>query len=195
MVLFSDAVVAIAITLLVLPLVEVVTESKNDGLTALEVVTEHKPQIFSFLLSFVVIANFWLGHHRVFEHVRAYTSAMMRLNLLWLLTIVILPFPTEIVGVYKSDRFTAGFYTGTILALSLCQSALTWLIHGHKEIENPDNPVRSRELAGSLGLTGLTLVAFILAAFVPGVGFYALLLLLLSPITLRVWDRLPQNVS
>ena len=116
-------------------------------------------------------------------------------DLLWLLTIVILPFPTEIVGVYKSDRFTAGFYTGTILALSLCQSALAWLIHGHKEIENPDNPVRSRELAGSLGLTGLTLVAFILAAFVPGVGFYALLLLLLSPITLRVWDRLPQKVS
>ena len=195
LILFTDAVVAIAVTLLVLPLVEVVTESKNDGLDALEVITEHRPQIFSFLLSFVVIANFWLGHHRVFEHVRAYTSAMMRLNLLWLLTIVILPFPTEIVGVYKSDRFTAGFYTGTILALSLCQSALTWLIHGHKEIENPDNPVRSRELAGSLGLTGLTLVAFILAAFVPGVGFYALLLLLLSPITLRVWDRLPQNVS
>ncbi len=53
-------------------------------------VTEHKPEIYSFLLSFVVIANFWLGHHRVFEHVRAYTPNMMRLNLLWLLAIVIL---------------------------------------------------------------------------------------------------------
>ncbi|GAA1692738.1 TMEM175 family protein [Kribbella yunnanensis] len=188
MVLFTDAVVAIALTLLILPLVEVVTESRTEGLTALEVVTEHKPEIYSFLLSFAVIANFWLGHHRVFEHVRAYTPRLIRLNLIWLLAIVILPFPTEIVGTFESSRFTAGFYSGTILALSLSQTALTWLIRGHREIENPDNPVSRRELETSLVLTGLTLLAFVLAAFVPGVRFYALLLLLLSPVIMRVGD-------
>ncbi|WP_165952572.1 TMEM175 family protein [Kribbella albertanoniae] len=188
LVLFTDAVVAIALTLLVLPLVEVVTESKAENLTALEVVTEHKPEIYSFLLSFVVIANFWLGHHRVFEHVRAYTANMMRLNLLWLLAIVILPFPTEIVGTFESSQFTAGFYSGTILALSLTQTALTWMIRGHQEIENPDDPVSRRELDNSLVLTGLTLLAFLLATFVPGVRFYALLLLLLSPFVMRAWD-------
>jgi uncharacterized membrane protein len=187
LVLFTDAVVAIAITLLILPLVDVVKESKAEDFTAVEVITKHRPEISTFLLSFVVIANFWLGHHRVFEHVRAYTSWMMRLNLLWLLTIVFLPFPTEITGAYDSDRFTAGLYTGTILALSLCQSALTWMIHGHQELEDPDNPISTRELTGSFVLTGLTLVAFLLAAFVPGVGFYALLLLLLSPALMRVW--------
>ena len=189
MVLFTDAVVAIAVTLLILPLVEVVAESQQKGIDAVGVITEHKPQISSFLLSFVVISNFWLGHHRVFGHVRAYTPGMMRLNLLWLLTIVVLPFPTEIIGAYESSRFTAGFYTGTILALSICQSALTWMIRGHQEIEDPDNPVSSRELTGSLVMTGLTVVAFLLAAFVPGVNFWALLLLLLSPITIRLWDR------
>jgi hypothetical protein len=66
------------------------------------------------------------------------------------------------------------------------------MVRGHQELEDPDNPVSSRELAGSLVMTGLTLVAFLLAAFVPGVHFYALLLLLLSPIVLRVWARLPQ---
>ncbi|MFC9691919.1 TMEM175 family protein [Kribbella sp. NPDC056951] len=188
LVLFTDAVVAIALTLLILPLVEVVTESRTEGLTALEVVTEHKPEIYSFLLSFAVIANFWLGHHRVFEHVRAYTPRLIRLNLIWLLAIVILPFPTEIVGTFESSRFTAGFYSGTILALSLSQTALTWLIRGHREIENPDNPVSRRELENSFVLTGLTLLAFVLAAFVPGVRFYALLLLLLSPVIMRVGD-------
>lgn len=188
LVLFTDAVVAIAITLLILPLVEVVTESKADGLDAPEVITEHWPQLFSFLLSFVVIANFWLGHHRVFEHVRAYTSPMMRLNLAWLLTIVFLPFPTEIVGTYESDRFTAGLYTGTILVLSICQSALVWMIRGHAELENPDDPVGTRELVGSLGLTGLTLIAFLLVILVPGVKFYALLLLILAPVVMRGWD-------
>jgi uncharacterized membrane protein len=195
LVLFTDAVVAIALTLLVLPLVEVVTETKAEGHGALEVITHHKPEIYSFLLSFVVIANFWLGHHRVFEHVRAYTSGMIRLNLVWLLMIVVLPFPTEIVGSFESSQFTAGFYSGTILALSTSQTALTWMIKGHSEIENPDDPVTSRELENSFVLTGLTLLAFILAAFVPGVGFYALLLLLLSPLLMRGSDLLRHRSS
>lgn len=187
LVLFTDAVVAIAITLLVLPLVDLVPEVKADGGDAVSVISEHRQEIFTFLLSFVVIASFWLGHHRVFEHVRAYTPAMMRLNLLWLLTIVVLPFPTEIVGAFDSDRFTAGLYTGTILALSICQTALTWLVHSHPELEKPDNPVGQRELTSSLLLTGLTVVAFLLASLVPGVHFYAMFLLLLSPILMRVW--------
>jgi uncharacterized membrane protein len=189
LVLFTDAVVAIAITLLVLPLVDLVPEVKAEGGDAVSVISDHRQELFTFLLSFVVIANFWLGHHRVFEHVRSYTTAIMRLNLLWLLTIVVLPFPTEIIGAFRSDRFTAGVYIGTILALSICQSAITWMIRGHKELEKPDYPVSQGELAGSLLLTGLTVVAFVLAAFVPGVNFYALLLLLLSPIVMRVWRR------
>jgi uncharacterized membrane protein len=186
LVLFSDAVVAIAITLLVLPLVELVPEAQDKHLAAVDVITEHKPQIFSFLLSFVVISSFWLGHHRLFEHVRAYNSTIMRLNLLWLLAIVVLPFPTEITGAYDSSQFTAGLYSGTILVLSICQSALTWLVRNHIELENPDNPVSNREPIGTLLLTGLTFVAFILAAFVPGVHFYALLTLLLSPVVMRI---------
>jgi uncharacterized membrane protein len=189
MVLFSDAVVAIAITLLVLPLVDLVPEVKAEGGDAVSVIQDHHQEISTFLLSFVVIASFWLGHHRVFEHVRAYTTGMMRLNLLWLLTIVVLPFPTEIIGAFDSSQFTAGLYTGTILALSICQSGLTWMVRGHEELENPENPVGKTELTASLVLTGLTAVAFILAAFVPGVRFYALLLLLLSPVLMRIWKR------
>jgi uncharacterized membrane protein len=187
LVLFTDAVVAIAITLLVLPLVDLVPEVQADGGDAVSVISEHWQEIFTFLLSFVVIANFWLGHHRVFEHVRAYTPSMLRLNLIWLLTIVVLPFPTEIIGAFDSSRFTAGLYTGTILALSISQSALTWMVSGHEVLEKPDNPVSKQELVGSLLLTGLTLVAFLLASLVPGVNFYALLLLVLSPILMRLW--------
>ncbi|WP_238161812.1 TMEM175 family protein [Kribbella antibiotica] len=195
LVLFTDAVVAIAVTLLVLPLVEVVTESRAEGLTALEVITDHRAQIYSFLLSFVVISSFWLNHHRVFEHVRAYTPLLIRINLLWLLAIVLLPFPTEIVGSYPSTQFTAGIYTGTILALSACQTAMTWLIQGHPQLENAEDPISRRELNNSFLLTGLTLIAFLLAAFVPGITFYAMLLLLLSPVLMRIWDRLGKRAS
>jgi uncharacterized membrane protein len=186
LVLFTDAVVAIAVTLLILPLVELVPEARDSNLAPLGIITEHKSEISSFLLSFVVITSFWYGHHRLFDHVRSYTSAIMRLNSLWLLTIVFLPFPTEIVGAYDSSRFTAGLYTGTILLLSACQTGLTWLVKGHATLENPDDPVSAAEFRSDYLLTGLTLVAFVLAAFVPGVGFYALLLLLLSPLYGRV---------
>ncbi|GAA1152215.1 TMEM175 family protein [Kribbella jejuensis] len=185
--LFTDAVVAIAITLLVLPLVDLVPEVKSHGGDAASVITEHRQEIFTFLLSFVVIANFWLGHHRIFEHVRFYTPGLMRLNLLWLLTIVVLPFTTEIIGAFDSDRFVAGLYIGTILVLSICQSGLAVMVRGHRELEAPDNPVSQRELVGSLVLTGFTLVAFLLGSLVPGVNFYAMLLLLLPSMVMRVW--------
>jgi uncharacterized membrane protein len=187
LVLFTDAVVAIAITLLVLPLVDLVPEVKSHGGDAASVITEHRQEIFTFLLSFVVIANFWMGHHRIFEHVRVYTTAIIRLNLIWLLGIVVLPFTTEIIGAFDTNRFVAGLYIGTILVLSICQTALALLVRGHKELETPDNPVSHSELVGSMVLTGFTLAAFLLGSLASGVGFYAMLLLLLPPALMRVW--------
>jgi uncharacterized membrane protein len=137
-----------------------------------------------------VIARFWLTHHQMFEHVRAYNNWLIQLNLGWLLTVVILPFPTEIIGTYESDRFTAGFYVGTILALSIFQTALTLLIRNHPELERPDNPVTERGLIGSLATTGLFVVAFVLAALVPGVNFYALFVLFLTPLVVRLIVRI-----
>jgi uncharacterized membrane protein len=189
LVLFTDAVVAIAVTLLILPLVDAVTETRAENLDAVHVITDHKTQIYTFLLSFVVIARFWLTHHRVFEHVKAYNSRLIQLNLVWLLCIVILPFPTDIVGNYPSDRFTAGLYIGTILVLSLCQTALTLLIRDHKELERDDNAVTQQEVFGSVVFSALGVVAFLLAALVPGVNFYALFVLFLAPLSARVWSK------
>lgn len=183
--LFTDAVVAIAVTLLILPLVEVVTESKSEGLTAVEVVTEHQVQIWTFLLSFVVIARFWMVHHRVFEHVRQYTTRLLQLNLVWLLAIVFLPFPTEIIGTYESGAFVAGFYIGNILLLSLCQTGLVLVIRNHAEIENPDNPVTRHLVVNSVVTSGLFALALLLA-LIPGVRFYALFALFLTPAISRL---------
>jgi uncharacterized membrane protein len=190
LVLFTDAVVAIAVTLLILPLVEVVTEvakaqtavnGANVGATdAFAVITENKSAIFSFLLSFVVIARFWLVHHGVFEHVKAYNGALVQLNMLWLLCIVVLPFPSEILGQFNSNTFMGSFYCGTLVVLALTQTALTLLVHGHKELEADDNPITDREIVGSLSFAACAVVAFLLATFVPGVRLYGLLALIPS---------------
>ncbi|WP_425956916.1 TMEM175 family protein [Xylanimonas sp. McL0601] len=182
LVLFTDAVTAIAVTLLILPLVDVVGESRAEGLTAVQVVTEHTSQIWTFLLSFVVIARFWLVHHRLFTHVRAYSTTLMWLNFGWLLVVVVLPFPTEIIGAYPSGRFTSGLYIATILVLALFQTALAFAIHRDPAVENADDPVTQRELRASVVASGLFAVAFLLAVLIPGVDFYALFVVFLAPV-------------
>jgi TMEM175 potassium channel family protein len=173
---FTDAVVAIAITVLVLPLVDAVGEAAAARQSAVEVITENVDQIFSFLLSFVVIARLWTAHHRLFDGVAVVTGRVVGVNMLWALTIVVLPFPTEMAGGYGDDRFAVGLYIGTILASSACLTALAVAIH-------------SRLVGGAGTMTVMLAVAFLVAVVVPGVGYWALLLLFLSPLLERLWRR------
>jgi len=186
LVLFTDAVVAIAITLLVLPLVDIVSESAAEHHTSMEVITEHRPQIFSFLLSFAVIALYWLTHHRIFENVKAYSRSLTLWNLLWLLTIVVLPFPTEMVGLFSDDVFTTLFYIGTILVSSVCLGAMTLIIHGDPEVGREPKGLTALTVISALASAALLVVAFLLSWLVPAVSYYSLLLLLLNPVIDRV---------
>jgi uncharacterized membrane protein len=173
---FTDAVIAIAITLLVLPLVDAVGDAVDARRSATEVVTDNISQFFSFLLSFAVIARLWTAHHRLFDGVATAPGRVVGLNLLWLLTIVVLPFPTEMVGGYGEDRFTVVLYIGTILASSACLTALSVAARG-------------RLVAGALGVTATLAVAFLLVVLVPAVGYASLLLLLVAPLVQRLWGR------
>ncbi len=114
LILFSDAVFAIAITLLVIDLKipkpsEPVTEVKliNAFLRLL-------PQIIGFLLSFFLIGLYWTIHHRLFGFVIAYTQRLLWLNLLFLLGIVLLPFTTAFYSEY-----TFNFLKTPIIVYSL----------------------------------------------------------------------------
>jgi uncharacterized membrane protein len=186
MVLFTDAVVAIAITLLILPLVEGVTEHKEH---ASELITENWPQLWSFVLSFAVISRLWLTHHRMFEHVRAYSRPLMAVNNLWLLTVVFLPFPTGMIGTYGTDHFTATFYVASVLASSMCQMVLTVIIFRTPDLQSDENPLRSTNVANAVSATGLLTVAVLLTALVPAVNYFSLFLLLLSSPVVALWKR------
>ncbi len=62
---FTDAVVAIAMTLLILPLLENVAEAGKAGLDTAEFLRDHGDEAFAFVLSFVIIARFWVSHERL----------------------------------------------------------------------------------------------------------------------------------
>jgi uncharacterized membrane protein len=89
---FSDAVVAIAITLLALDL------PVPEGLTnadVLHVMNQHSEAYIAFLISFAVISSHWHGHHRIFGYVTMLRGRLARWSMLWLLMIVITPFATR----------------------------------------------------------------------------------------------------
>ena len=128
---FSDAVIAIAITLLALDLgVPQVPES----LAAAELpsaLLELWPKFFSFLLSFWIIGFYWLAQHRLFQHVRAYDRGMLLINLLFLMWIVLMPFSSSLIGEYEHQQLPVIIYAVHNILTSL---TLTWLWrHASKE--------------------------------------------------------------
>jgi uncharacterized membrane protein len=93
---FSDAVFAIAITLLVIELT--VPEGELTGPQLTHELGRLGPKFFSFGLSFWVIGRFWIGHHLTFQYLRRWNLPMLWINLLLLVCIAFLPFPTAVLG-------------------------------------------------------------------------------------------------
>jgi uncharacterized membrane protein len=184
---FLDAVVAIAITLLVLPLVDVLAEvAPEDDLAG--VLAADAAQFGAFLLSFAVIARLWLVHHRLVEQVGAYDRTFVLVNLAWILTVVLLPFATQAVAVYGADRLAVAVYVGTITASSACLSALTVLVWRRGALRR--SGARPVHPAPALVTTGTFAVALLLGVLVPAVNYWGLFLLFLTgPIERRLTGR------
>lgn len=178
--LFTDAVVAIAITLLVLPLVDLVPDVVKEHGEAQEVITGHLDEVASFLLSFAVIARLWSVHHKVFGTVAYHRRSVTTWNLAWLLTIVVLPFPTEMIGAFGDDRFVSSFYVLNILGSVLCQLAMMLILRAHPELLTDSGQSLQRSLVSTLATVCCLVLALALGLFVPSLQYYSLLLLLLT---------------
>ena len=76
------------------------------------------PGFFVWVLSFMVIGMFWMGHHRLFDALRFHDDRVALLNLLALLAITFIPFPTSLVGDYSASRFATILYSCSLLVAS-----------------------------------------------------------------------------
>lgn len=127
---FTDGVFAIAITLLVLSL-EVPSDLQGSALNAFLI--DSWPQLFAYFLSFAVIGRFWLGHHHMFSLLHGFDRRLMALNLAYLSLIVLVPFPTELLGEYGGDTDAVVLYALVVGTAALLGSAMLRyaLSHGH----------------------------------------------------------------
>jgi uncharacterized membrane protein len=117
---FSDGVIAIAITLLVLQ-IEVPNARQGDLFDAL---VELWPSYVAFILSFVVIGIMWVSHHSMFERIANVDRELLFLNLLLLMGIAFLPFPTALLAGYAKDggqnaQFAAATYSATMMLIGI----------------------------------------------------------------------------
>jgi uncharacterized membrane protein len=166
----TDAVVAIAMTLLVLPLVELANEVDSHDLGRF--LREHWDVMLSFGVSFVVIYIFWAAHGTAFRRLAVAGAetppALRQLNLWWLLLIAFLPFPTAVVG-RDLNTASAPVYIGTMLVLSGLTTAMMVVVG---RVMGPSRRVRWAWLTTAVfGLC--TLLSLVNA----DLGLFALLLL------------------
>jgi uncharacterized membrane protein len=175
---FGDAVVAIAITLLILPLVDSASSIGNETLSTF--FHHNQTRLLAFALSFAVIGNFWWGHHQMFERVRAYNVVLVWGMFLWLLSIVFLPFPTELIGTISHATVAVhAIYIGTMLVAAVAALVQQWAIVRWPELqEKTDDDVVTIDSAAILvALMGLALAGTILF---PPLGLWPLVVLVLS---------------
>lgn len=120
MVYFSDAIFAIAITLLVLDLPR---PTDGEG-SARDLIVEALPEFFAYALSFVIIALNWLGHHRKFRVIKGHDGALLWINLGLLFLVAFVPFPTSLLAEYGSQVPAVVLYAFVVGALSMMQLAI-----------------------------------------------------------------------
>ena len=128
--LFSDAIFAFAITLLAidirviqLPQNLIASQLNNEIIGLL-------PKFISFILSFFIIGNYWISYHRTIYFIKRYDRGLISLNLLFLMFIVLVPFPNDLIGKYPANQSAVIVYA-VLLAATGISMCLLW-IHASK---------------------------------------------------------------
>lgn len=188
---FSDAVIAIAVTLLVLPLVEIPGEL-TPGESVGDILAEHGSQFGAFVLSFLVIWTFWDAHHQLMEYFRGYDGVLMRLHMVFLFTLITLPFSTQLLSSETDDQ-AVSIYIGTLLVSSLTLVAISLRGRRKTGLLHADRVEVQRWLSrpSSWYKPIVLFLALVVSWFWPEWGTLALLLLIFDGLVNRLiaWVR------
>lgn len=171
---FSDGVFAIAITLLVLTIAE---PSNYKDLA--HQLGSRWPSLAAFVVSFAVIGIMWLNHHSLFIHFERIDRGVFYLNMLLLLTITFLPYPTGVLGEALAKGHgakTAAVVYAVCMALNAWAWGAMWLYGSHnRRLLRASFPEQERRVATMMFTVGV--VMYTLAVGVAFWNAYAFLAL------------------
>lgn len=202
LILFSDAVFAIAITLLVIeikiPDKEFIRDHGGISDTALSLALGHLvPKFIGFLISFLLIGLYWSIHHRMFGFVTSYDRKLLFLNLLFLFFVALMPFSTGFYSEYagselfeKQLKVPMTFYVLNFFGMGLA-NYLMWRRIGNEKNKLAEPPIDPLVL--KLAYARALVVPFLFLLMLPVAYFvnvlFAVYIPMLIPVAIRIIKR------
>lgn len=164
---FSDGVFAVAITLLVLQFIPPEVQSGK----LLSALLRQWPQLVTYTASFLTVGVVWVNHHTIFRGLKEVDRTIQFINLVLLLTVVLVPYPTELLGRYlnsgQNGSVAAAFYALVMTVMSISFQALVAWALTHPNLLRPEvNVTRVRSVIPRFALGLVTYAASIVLAFV-----------------------------
>ncbi|HUA29200.1 MAG TPA: TMEM175 family protein [Streptosporangiaceae bacterium] len=190
----SDGVVAIALTLLVLQLHVPAIGTLSNANSPSELATQlgkDGDQLISYVISFYIIANFWLVHHRVFTQLAGQREDLAWLNFAFLFTITIMPFASDLIGQYGENPLAVTVFAMNLLLASLATQATLEL--GRRRglmVQHADLRARRAGRVRAVSSGAIILVSIAVAWVNTDIAKYLWLLIALVPrLAIFVLDR------
>jgi uncharacterized membrane protein len=175
-----DGIFAIAMTILVLG----ITPPKPDISQAQAVlagqIVDILPEIFIFIVSFLILAGFWLSHHRQFHFVRDIDSRLLWINIILLIAIVFIPFSTDVAGDYPEILIAVLLFHINIIIIGFIFSYQAHYILQSRKLCDPD--FNQKFLQGQ----------FYRSVLIPVIAFIAVIIAFVNPsVSLLVYLAIP----
>ena len=184
---FSDAVVAVAITVLALPLIDIA--GPKPGESVWPVLWDNADQISTFLFTFYVVAIMWLAHNRILNEMRAYDPFIFWINTTWLAAIVLLPWISALYGESDNRASVGVVYWGAMAAISLLGSLMGRHLRRNPLLIGRDSPVvgpgARRQALRGVAFAGYFLAIGVVSLFWPTVASW----MPVGIILLSIWFR------
>ena len=188
---FSDGVFAIAITLLALDL-RLPPLAERSSAALLQALAANAPRFLSFVLSFGVTGVFWLAHQRMFSLIARFDRGLALVNLLFLMSIAVMPFSMMLIGEYGELKGATAFYSASLVFTSVTSNLLWMYAARGRRLLDPQVSRADVRVTTARGV--VTLVMFVVSfgvAFVSVTG--ARIAWVLTVVAARLAERLARR--
>jgi uncharacterized membrane protein len=198
----TDGVVAIALTLLVLqlqvPVTAVLTKHPDSAEALWHALNPDVSEMTSYLVSFLVIAQFWMVHHRVLRGMKGHSEGLAWRNFGFLLALTLMPFTSDLIGRYGTNPLAITLFGLNLVAISLSTQWIYLYAARHKLIRDVARSTRDERMAKVrvILVIGIVGVSMVLAWTASQLAKFVWLLFLVVPLMAeritRVLDRRPR---
>jgi len=187
----SDGVFAVAITLLVVSIAVPTIRGTVTNAKLAHGLAQIWPHFFSYFLSFVIIGMFWISHHALFTIIRRVDRTLIWLNMFYLLLIVFMPYPTNLLSLFGQTMVATVIYAAVLAAAGLLQAAMAfYATRDHQLVDDEFDPKYAGEyLRNSVVMSVVFIISIGIAFASPTAAQFFWIVLFATPLLERLIFR------